>query len=139
ADYALLFTARGGWVANLSSGRVIRRPAGSVAANPTDYVNALEARVPRNALGRLPSSFTVAAATGIADPAGKPALKDLGLGANLANVAFRGNEPSRDWWDKRQAFSLYARTIDPFFQDVDLGRLTHGANERYVPGPGYHD
>ena len=139
ADYALLFTARGGWVANLSSGRVTRLPAGSVAANPTDYVNALEARVPRNALGRLPSSFSVAAATGIADPNGKPLLKDLGLGANLANVAFRGNEPARDWWDKQQAFSLYAHTIDPFFHGVDVGKLLRGANQRYVPGPGYHD
>src|SRR5205085_7981989 len=101
--------------------------------------NTLEGRVPRSALGALPAKFTITAATGIADPGGKPALKDLGLGANLANGAIRGSEPARDWWDKQQAFDLYARTIDRFFHDVDLNRLSHGANQRYLPGPGYHD
>ena len=55
--------------------------------------------MPRSALGGLPARLNVTAATGIADPSGKPALKDLGLGANLANIAFRQNEPARDWWD----------------------------------------
>ena len=139
AEYALLLTARGAWVADLRTGSITALPRGSAAANPTGYVNALEARVPRSALGGLPARLNVTAATGIADPSGKPALKDLGLGANLANIAFRQNEPARDWWDKQQAFSLYARTIDPFFHALDLGRLLHGANQRYVPGPGYHD
>ncbi|MBV9214354.1 MAG: prolyl oligopeptidase family serine peptidase, partial [Actinobacteria bacterium] len=139
AQIAILLTARRGWVANLRTGAIKALPHGSTAANPTGYVNALEARVPRSALGGLPSKLSVAAATGIADPGGGPALKDLGLGANLANVAFRGDEPARDYWDKQQAFSLYARTIDPFFHALDVSRLLAGANERYVPGPGYHD
>ena len=66
-------------------------------------------------------------------------LADTGLGANLANVAFRADEPVRNWWDKRQAFSLHERTIDPFFADVELAKLMRGRNERYLPGPGYHD
>ena len=139
ADYAVLLTASRGWVADLATGAVSPLREGSVAANPSGYVNALEARVPRSLLGPLPAGFGVAAATGIADPGGKPALKDLGLGANLANVAFRPNEPARDWWDKQQAFSLHDGTIDPFFRSVSLGALLHGANQAYHPGPGYHD
>ena len=38
-----------------------------------------------------------------------------------------------------QAFALYGRTIDPFFQAVDLSLLRAGANQRYQPGPYYHD
>jgi dienelactone hydrolase len=139
ADYALLLAGRRGWIANVATGAVTALPGGSVASNPGGYTNALEARIPRSVLGVLPSSFSMAAATGVADPGGKPRLKDLGLGANLANVAFRGSEPARDWWDKRQAFSLYDRTIDPFFHAVGLAALAHGATQQYRPGPGYHD
>jgi dienelactone hydrolase len=139
AELALLLSGSHGWLANLASGAVTALPPGSVASNPNGYVNAVEARVPRAALGRLPQSFSVAAATGIADPGGGPRLKELGLGANLANAAFRAAEPARDWWDKRQAFSLHDRTIDPFFHGVRLPALLGGASERYRPGPGYHD
>ena len=67
----------------------------------------------------------MAAAAGLADP-GADRLKDLGLGANLANVAFRTGEPVRDWWDKRQALALHAGTIDPFFQPVDAATADVG-------------
>ena len=136
ADYALLLTASGGWVADMATNKITPLPSGSTAANPSGYVNALEARIPRSAIPGLPSDFKIAAATGVADG---DHLKDLGLGANLANVAFREDEPSRDWWDKRQAFSLYDRTIDPFFHAVSLAKLRGGANQRYEPGPYYHD
>jgi hypothetical protein len=139
AELALLLTGSRGWVADLRSGAVRALPADAVRSNPDGYVNALEARVPRALLGQLPRAFSVAAATGIADAGGGPRLQDLGLGANLANAAFRGSEPARDWWDKRQAFSLHDRTIDPFFHAVSLPALTGGANETYRPGPGYHD
>jgi Prolyl oligopeptidase family len=139
AERAVLLTAAGGWVANLATGAVSPLPRGSVAADADGYVNALEARVPRSALGSLPASFSVAAATGIADPSGKPRLKDFGLGANLANVAFRPNEPARDWWDKQQAFSLEDGSVDPFFRTVDLRGLLHARSETYRPGSGYHD
>jgi hypothetical protein len=139
AEHALFLTGSRGWIANLATGKVTALPRGNVASGPGGYANALEASVPRSALGGLPRSFAVAAATGVADPSGKPRLKDMGLGANLANVAFRGREPARDWWDKRQAFSLHDGTIDPFFHAVSLGALRGGANEAYQPGPGYHD
>src|SRR5204862_4781922 len=136
ADYALLLTASGGWVADMATSKITPLPSGSTAANPSGYVNALEARIPRSAIPGLPSDFKIAAATGIAEG---DHLKDLGLGANLANVAFREDEPSRDWWDKRQAFSLYDRTIDPFFHAVSLAKLRSGATQTYTPGAGYHD
>ena len=139
AELALLVTGSRGWVANLATGRVTALPAGAVASNPDGYSNAIEARVPRAALGPLPRAFAVAAATGVADPKGGPRLQDLGLGANLANAAFRANEPARDWWDKRQAFSLHDRTIDAFFHGVRLPALLDGTSETYRPGAGYHD
>ncbi|HKP89355.1 MAG TPA: prolyl oligopeptidase family serine peptidase [Thermoleophilaceae bacterium] len=139
AERALLLTGDRGWVADLATGRVAPLPRGSVASRPAGYANALEASLPRSALGTLPQSLSVAAATGVADPGGKPALKDMGLGANLANVAFRAGEPARDWWDKRQAFSLHDGTIDPFFHGVRLAALRGGTTEAYRPGPGYHD
>ena len=139
AERAVLLTPAGGWLANLATGGVSALPAHSVATDPSGYANALEARIPRALLGPLPADVAVAAGAGIADPSGKPRFKDLGLGANLANVAFRGSEPARDWWDKRQAFSLHSGTIDPFFRGVRLPALRGGANETYRPGPGYHD
>ena len=139
AELALLLVGRSGWVADLASGTIRELPAGSVATDPGDYGNALEARVPRTLLGPLPRRFALAAATGTAAGAGMARLADTGLGANLANVAFRADEPVRNWWDKRQAFSLYERTVDPFFSAVDLAKLLGGRNERYLPGPGYHD
>jgi pimeloyl-ACP methyl ester carboxylesterase len=66
-------------------------------------------------------------------------LKDLGGGPRVANVAFRTGEPSRDWWDKQQALALQRGTIDDFFATASLQRMRAGANERYVPQPGYHD
>ena len=135
ADKVLLLVENRGWVADLHSGAVDDLPAGSVATNAAGWDNAIEAGVSRDAIGDVKA---VAAAAGLADP-GADQLKDLGLGANLANVAFRTGEPVRDWWEKRQALALHAGTIDPFFQDVDLARLTSGANERWTPGAGYHE
>jgi pimeloyl-ACP methyl ester carboxylesterase len=135
ADRALLFIESRGWIADLHSGAVVELPAGAVATNAAGWENAIEARVSRAAIGDVQA---VAAATGLADP-GADRLKDLGLGPNLANVAFRIDEPVRDWWDKRQALALHAETIDAFFQPLDLRRLRSGANERWTPGPGYHE
>jgi len=139
AEYALLLSGTRGWVADLASGAVSELPPGAVASDPAGYGNALEAEVPRALLGPLPGRFAIAAGTGTAGGADPPRLADTGLGANLANVAFRADEPVRNWWDKRQAFSLHERTIDPFFAAVELPKLTGGRNERYVPGAGYHD
>jgi hypothetical protein len=139
ADHALLLSGGRGWHADLTTGTVSELPAGSVASDPAGYGNSLEARVPRALVGSLPGRFGLAAATGTPSASDPARLADTGLGANLANVAFRADEPARNWWDKQQAFSLHSGTIDPFFADVDVAKLTAGRNERYVPGPGYHD
>ena len=135
ADKALLLIQNRGWIADLRSNAVVELPPGSVATNAAGWDNVIEARLSHGLIGGLQS---VAAASGLAD-LGADRLKDLGLGANLANVAFRTDEPVRDWWDKRQALALHAGTIDPFFQPVSLSSLTSGANERWAPGPGYHE
>jgi len=131
-DVAVLLSGSRGWWADLATGTISPLPAGSVATNASGYNNALEARLP--AAGA--PSVGVAAAAGLIDG---DKLKALGVGPNVANVAFRTHEPSRDWWDKQQALTLQQGTIDPFFTTVDLRRLAAGANERYVPGAGYHD
>ena len=135
ADKALLLIEDRGWVADLRTNALVALPPGWVATNDAGWENAIEARVALDALGDVQA---VAAAAGLADPGGDR-LKDLGLGANLANVAFRTDEPVRDWWDKRQALALHEGTIDPFFQPVAIDRLVAGANERWTPGPGYHE
>ena len=135
ADKALFVVENRGWLADLRSKAVTRLRTGAVVTNQAGYRNAIEARVPRAALG---SVRAVAAATGLVAP-GAERFTDTGLGANLANVAFRKGEPVRDWWDKRQALALHGGTIDPFLQPVDLRRLRSGASERWTPGPGYHE
>jgi dienelactone hydrolase len=138
AEVAVLVTRAGGYVRDLASGAVTALPDGSVALNPDGYANAVEARVPLSALGSPPAQLGIAAAAGLSDAAGT-LLRDLGTGPNVANVAFRSDEPSRDWWDKRQALELLTGTMDRFFTALDLDRLRKGANQRYLPGPGYHD
>jgi pimeloyl-ACP methyl ester carboxylesterase len=58
---------------------------------------------------------------------------------NIANVAFRTKEPSRDWWEQQQALALQAGSIDDFFVQPDLRAMRAGRNERYRPTSGYHD
>ena len=139
AEQALLLSGSRGWLADLATGSVSELPAGSVAADPSGYGNSLEARIPASLTGTLPERFGLAAATGTPSGSDPARLADTGLGANLANVAFRPGEPARNWWDKQQAFALHDRTVDPFFAEVEVAKLTGGRNERYLPGPGYHD
>ena len=58
---------------------------------------------------------------------------------NVANVAFRTAEPVREFFERNQALALHAGSVDGFFTTADLAALADGANERWVPGPGYHD
>lgn len=134
ADVAVLLTAAGrGFIAELAGGEPRELPMGSVAADPSGYSNAIEARLPIAG-----EKVGVAAAAGLVDDAGT-GLRAQALGPAVANVAFREREPARDWFDKQQALTLIERTIDPFFTDVDRGALRAGANQRFLPGPGYHD
>ena len=125
ADIAIVAGPAGGTATDLATGTSTAVPA---AADPTGYVNALEVAIPRGLLaGNAAPRVAAAAGTQSADT------------IVVANVAFRSDEPARTWWDKHQALALFARTIDPFFTDVDFDALAAGVNERWAPGPGYHD
>jgi hypothetical protein len=124
AERAVLLHGDAGRVADLVTGAITDLPAGSVATRADGWDNAIEARLP----------FTDARAVAVA--AGRPGGDGL---ANVANVAFRTAEPVREWFDKHQALSLHAGTIDPFFAAVDRDALLAGATERWTPGPGYHE
>src|SRR4051795_3985741 len=131
-DVALLLGGDRGWRADLASGAVSELPAGSVATDASGYGNAIEARLPAPGAG----SVGVAVAAGVLDG---DKLKTLDVAPNVANIAFRTQEPSRDWWDKQQALTLQQGTIDPFFTTASLSRMRAGASQRYVPESGYHD
>src|SRR3954452_3458646 len=128
ADIALFLFGDKGVSQDLATGALSPLPAGSVATNAAGYTNAIEARIP---LGGAQSP-------GIALAAG--AVNATGDGfANIANVAFRTKEPSRDWWEKQQALALEQGTIDPFFATADLTAMRAGKNQRYRPTSGYHE
>src|SRR4051794_2791305 len=128
ADTALFLFGDKGVSQDLATGGLSPLPAGSVATDAAGYTNAIEARIP---LGGAQSP-------GIAVAAG--AVNATGDGfANIANVAFRTKEPSRDWWEKQQALALEQGTIDPFFATADLTAMRAGKNQRYRPTSGYHD
>jgi hypothetical protein len=128
----------GAWVDLSRPGAVHVLPAGSVMTSPQGYTNAIEARLPAALLGGRRHSVGVAVGAGLANAAGT-GLATLPLQPNVANVAFRTHEPARDWWDKDQGLELYRGTMDEFFTTANLDRMAAGANQRYLPGPGYHD
>ena len=151
ADVAVLLFGDRGYVAT-SSG-ISELTGGSVATNEAGYGNAIEAAIPRSLLvapgkdykgngkggdhgAAFRDEIVLSAATGmVADGA----FETTGLEANVANVAFRFDEPVREWFDKAQALTLQTGTIDPFALKIDVGRLTSGYSESFEPGPGYHD
>lgn len=140
ADVAVLLADDRGWVADLATGEVDALPAGSVATDPSDFTNAIEAALPLDRLGLddVDGAVAVTAATGTFAPEG-PGFADTGLGANLANVAFRTQEPVREWFDEQQALALHAGSIDAFLHPVDLDDLRAGRTDELRPGPGYHE
>lgn len=127
ADLAVFASAGGVSVRDLATGQVTNLP-GNVAVNPDGYTNAFELKLPKALLGSDQVSIT----GGIGSPGSE------GI-ARVANVAFRTDEPPSTWFEKKQALALHDGTIDQFFAPVDLSALAAGANERLVPGPGYHD
>ncbi|MGH2735876.1 MAG: prolyl oligopeptidase family serine peptidase [Actinomycetota bacterium] len=134
AEAAYLVTGERVWRADLVSGDVTELAPGTVKSSAEGYSNAFEARLPI-ALG---TGVRLAAATGRLDGAGA-GFAGTELASNLANVAFRTNEPVREWFDKRQALALHEGTIDEFFVEVDAAGLASGVVETFEPGPGYHD
>jgi pimeloyl-ACP methyl ester carboxylesterase len=128
----------GAWVDLAHPTEVHLLPPGSVATNAAGYTNAIEAELPTSLLGGSVHHLGVAVAAGLADSSGTR-LATLPQAPNVANVAFRTHEPARDWFDKDQALELYKGTMDQFFTTADLDRMAAGANQRYIPGPGYHE
>jgi dienelactone hydrolase len=151
ADVALLLDRTGGTAVDLATGE---RTSFPVVADDSGYANLLEAGVPRGLVERAPKdskgkgkakghkpALRLALASGLSDGNGglvdlKSEKADL---VNVANVAFRPDEPVRIRFDKRQAFALSDKTIDPFFADVDLPGLLEGRSEAFRPGAGYHE
>jgi pimeloyl-ACP methyl ester carboxylesterase len=145
ADVAIFLSAAGGRVTDLVTGAETALDPGSVAIDPSGFRNAIEARVPLSlvagdglslALATGPSN---AEGTGFAHLTMETTAGDAAPHANLANVAFRTDEPVRVWFEKDQALALHSGTIDPFFTEIDLAKLADGTGESYEPGPGYHD
>src|SRR5207245_11704113 len=104
AEVAILLAGNSGWVADLASGAISQLAPGSVATNSGgvgDYTNAIEAAIPRSLLEDGPAKLRLAVAAGLSDGAGS--FRDLAVAPNLANVAFRTNEPIRTWFDRQQA------------------------------------
>ncbi|HEX6713056.1 MAG TPA: prolyl oligopeptidase family serine peptidase, partial [Thermoleophilaceae bacterium] len=129
AETALYLQGDKGLARDLASGAVVPLSAGAVATDPSGYANAIEARIPASLVEGL---------SGVAVAAGTPNTAGDGF-ANIANVAFRTKEPSRDWWEQQQALALEAGSIDDFFVQPDLAGMRAGRNERYRPTSGYHD
>ena len=138
ADVALLIARTGGIAVDLATGE---RTSFPVAADDSGYANVLEAGIPRALVETAANKLQLALAAGVSD--GADGLVDLqGEDAdvvNVANVAFRPDEPVRIRFDKRQAFALADGTIDPFFVEFDRPGLRDGRTEALRPGPGYHE
>ena len=130
-------------VADLVTGTVTG--SGSAVAAPNGWDNALEASVPIAAISAADGSLSLAIASG------KPNASNDGFAtlpmdtedtiatANVANVAFRLDEPVRTWLEQNQALALFHDSIDPFFLDIDTVAMSSGASQQWIPGPGYHD
>lgn len=137
AELAVLLAGGTGRVADLETGEVADLPADRVATDPDGFTNAIEAALPLDALD-VPDEVAVAAGTGTYDPA-TGGLADTGLASHLVNVAFRTDEPVREWFDERQALALHAGSIDAFFRGLDLADLRGGRTDELELGPGYHE
>jgi poly(3-hydroxybutyrate) depolymerase len=145
-DVALFISNGDVLVADLTTGTSPTSATGaSAVASPNGWDNALEATVPLADVTGSDGTLSLAVATG------KPNASGTGFAhlaieqnddqphANLANVAFRLDEPVRYWFEKKQAMALYSGSVDPFFLTLDEGKMRAGASQEYVPGYGYHD
>jgi pimeloyl-ACP methyl ester carboxylesterase len=118
-------------------------PLTGVTFTPDGWTNAIEADIPLSSLGLSSSGpAALAAATGPYNAAThafatlKNGETGAPLGANLANVAFRFDEPIRIWFDKQQAAALLAKNIDKYAVSIDLQRLAAGGTDSWAPKPG---
>jgi hypothetical protein len=119
----------------------------TAAYGTVGWNNAIEASLPRSLFGPG-AGLRLAVATGAFDPATQGFAdvqsepNDAGATVelpNVANVAFRSDEPVRIYWDKQQAFALTAGSIDQFITTLAADKLTAGATQTFTTGPGYFD
>ena len=115
------------------SGAVTALPAGSVATAPRRLRQRDRGAPGLARAGHSARRVGIAARDGPAVRCGRRRC------ANVANVAFRTAEPVRECFDRQQALALHAGSIDGFFAAADLARAAAGANERWIPTPGYHE
>ena len=131
--------------ADLATGEVGAVAGGLAAANSAGWANALEASLPLGAVTGEGGTLSLAVASGRPSGSGDGfAPIDLETAndqphANVANVAFRFDEPVRIWFERQQALALHDGSIDSFFTAIDTAELRSGASQAFVPGPGYHD
>jgi pimeloyl-ACP methyl ester carboxylesterase len=145
ADTALFIADGTVRVADLATGDVAPLADAVAVANPQGWTNAIEASLPLDAIGGSAQGISLAVASGIVNESGDgfahlsiETTDDLPH-ANVANVAFRLDEPVRVWFEKKQGLSLFEGSIDPFFYELDASAMQAGTTQRYVPGPGYHE
>lgn len=129
ADLAVLLAPDGSSrVVDLATGAA--SALSSVAFRVDGWDNAVEASLPLSLVGSEPR---IAVAAGAFDAAADSL-------ANVANVAFRHDEPVRGmYWDKQQAYMLALGTVDPFFFGVPTGGLARGIDSLVDLEPGYYD
>jgi dienelactone hydrolase len=139
-DRVITLWGTGATVTKLPGGS--RVPVRSVAVNTSNDHNAIEARVPRSAIGGG-SAVRVWAATGLWDGTawtavapGSPSPTTPGGGSAVVsprafNVAFRDGETG-SYMEERQAQALATGDISAFHADVDLRALASGATRPYA-------
>ncbi|HWU67413.1 MAG TPA: prolyl oligopeptidase family serine peptidase [Stenotrophobium sp.] len=135
ADTAVLVTANGVRIIDLASGKTHDAAA---AADASDYVNTLEAKLPL-ALVATPDGahLRFVAATSLVSGGGYE-FDAGGSEGPLAKVVPRFGVPVQSTYDRMQALALAAHDIDPFITEVSLDRLRAGDSERLSPGIGYN-
>lgn len=115
-----------------------------VVADPAGYRNTIEAAIPRSLISRPDGTLRISIAAGLRDPLRPTSFKPLAVGASLANIAFRFDEPVRIWFEQAQATALSdigaaSGKIDDFMTELDLSSMTGGLEAEVVPERGYFE
>ena len=138
AEYAILAIGNAGSITR--EGELLACGCVTVASNPTDFTNAVEISIGREAFEQLPEQLGIAIAAGVSENGATLAsVKPAEAASDLINVAFRYDEPTRIWMDRDQAFALYEGSIDRFMTQIDLSKLLDGYSESFEPRPGYYE
>lgn len=104
-----------------------------VAVEAEGMTNTIEASIPRGLFDAEEGELELAAAVAVRSPDDTyPWVQ------GPMNAAFRQEPTVSNWFDKAQAMALHERTLDPFFQEVDLDELASGTTVPWHPTPGYH-